>query len=64
MGEDDMVRMLMEINLKLKFTPDNIYNGHETEILTVHIKQIKLFGMLGNGQVGGLSSASRSGLFD
>jgi hypothetical protein len=23
-----------------------------------------LFGMLGNGQVGGLSSASRSGLFD
>jgi hypothetical protein len=44
---------------KYNFTPANIYNVDETGITTVPIKQIKVLGLVGKRQVGGLSSAER-----
>jgi hypothetical protein len=41
------------------FTPDNIYNVDGTGISTVTSKQIKVLGLRGKRQVGGLSSAER-----
>jgi hypothetical protein len=44
---------------KYNFNSDNIYNVDETRISTVPSKQIKVFGLSGKRQVGGLSSTER-----
>jgi hypothetical protein len=44
---------------KYNLNSDNIYNADETGISTVPSKQIKMLGLSGKRQVGGLSSAER-----
>jgi hypothetical protein len=51
--------LLSSLYDKYNFYSDNIYNVDETGILTVPSKQIKVLGLTGKRQVGGLSSAGR-----
>jgi hypothetical protein len=51
--------LLSSLNDKYNFNSDNIYNVDETGISTVQSMQIKVLGMSGKRQVGGLSSAER-----
>jgi hypothetical protein len=52
--------LLLPLYDKYNLNSDNIYNVDETGISTVPSKQIKVFGLSGKRQVGGLSSAERS----
>jgi hypothetical protein len=51
--------LLSSLYDKYNFTSDNIYKVDETEISPVPSKQIKVLGLSGKRQVGGLSSAER-----